>query len=141
MLFSSSDEATINHYHMFRIWEVSAGTDYRIGVQQKNADTVDIVYGDTVLETDTWYHAILQSDGSAYSIYLNWEEESLTVHSGANNGDWFGDISNKDSATIGVSRRTSDVLHFNGSIDEPRIYNRALSAQEIQRIYNEEKPK
>ena len=42
---------------------------------------------------------------------------------------------------IGAQSETHDVHRFRGSIDDVRIYNRALSAEEVKALYDLEKPK
>ena len=75
---------------------------------------------------DTWYHVATTFDGTDYRIYLdgnyvktwNQSEQTLTNH-----------ILRLATANIGSNE-------FNGLLDEVRIYNRALSAEEIRFHYN-----
>ena len=48
----------------------------------------------------------------------------------------FGSLANANDATIGIlsSNKSSDP--FPGLIDDVRIYNRALSPDEVKRLYN-----
>jgi len=72
---------------------------------------------------DIWYHvAFTAIDGSTMKIFVNGKE----VGSGtAGTGHWSGGYT-----TIG-DLRPGRKIHFNGSIDDVRIYDRALSAEEI----------
>ena len=74
------------------------------------------------LNLDEWHHIIGFYNGSEVRIYINGVVDNKQEFSGElqHNGENF---------LIGT--RTSDNLHFNGVIDEVRIYNRALSDGEI----------
>ena len=88
------------------------------------------------LYTGKWYHLALVFDGTQATnnlrMYINGSPDS------------FGTISLTGSAVprnsasalrIGASG-TSDIVGYNGMIDEVRIYNRALSLAEIQDLYS-----
>jgi hypothetical protein len=92
------------------------------------------ITGVTVLSTDTWYHAVGTYDSDGYMrIYLNAEEEVI-------GGPW--PTATNYSYDQYIGRWTSSGSYwFSGSIDEVRMYNRALSAEEIKRLYNVTKPR
>jgi Concanavalin A-like lectin/glucanases superfamily len=102
--------------------------------------------GTTILQPNQWYHLILVADGvNAIDAYLNNEHENLTYiddGSGTNGNFWFSSIDNISSSnhfiSIGALRRGGAAEGFySGSIDDIRIYNRALSPSEIQALYHE----
>ena len=116
------------------------GAEYDLGViQRTDGGSVDVVRGNTSLSTDKWHHLVVVSDGSSYSIYVDGSPEALTVTSGSNQGDWFGDttVAETDKSTIGAMMFDGSMTNFiDGIIDDVRIYDRALSAQEISRLYD-----
>jgi len=74
-----------------------------------------------------WYHFAVTRDGNLYTIYVN----GVAVGSQVDNNiipDPNGPL------TIGAAEN----MYFNGLLDEVGIYNRALSASEIQTICTEE---
>ena len=91
-----------------------------------------VLIADTSLNLNQWYHVAFTYDKDGGSnnrkIYIN------------------GVLDKQDTATgaLGTSTlpfligaySTTPVNLFNGSIDEVRIYNRALSATEIQKLYD-----
>jgi len=88
------------------------------------------VIGTTSINVEGWYHitGVFIDATNTLKVYVNGvEENSATI------------TSNPPTAsqviTIGRSSQESD-HYWNGLIDEVRIYNRALSAQEILRLYN-----
>jgi len=98
---------------------------------------IDYIY--TAPPVEAWYHWVLTTDSSGTTIYVNGiEEESNstfvnnTYVTGTEIG--IGVIAN----TRGVVPYTdSNVKYFNGSLDDIRIYNRALSEIEIEVLYRE----
>jgi len=81
------------------------------------------------LTTNTWYHVVFIRDAGVGKIYLNGKLDNIMP-------------------SIDVGHLTSDIAigydiqidkyPFNGIIDEIRIYNRALSAEEIKTRYDEQ---
>jgi hypothetical protein len=80
------------------------------------------------LTADTWSHFAGVYNGSAISIYLN----GSLVGSYSASGQI---VASTNSLQTGHDPVLTD-RYFNGYIDEPTIYARALSAQEIQSIYD-----
>ncbi len=79
------------------------------------------------VSTNAWhYYAIVKSD-TLLKLYFDGSLYSSNIipstHSGSPNSLWFG------------TYRTTPGHFFNGSLDDVRIYNRALSAAEITALY------
>ena len=129
-LFTSSDEATTVYYLNFFV----RGT-HKLGISQVNNDTADGVAGGTDVDDDVWHMGALVSNGSAYRIFSDANEETLTVFSGVNSGDWFADTASRDNFAVGVLKRTSLVCYLTGNVGEVIVYSRALTPLEIQRNY------
>ena len=101
----------------------------------------DIPYGDdqivrstTFFDQPEWHHVVLTKSGNEYSLYVDGLLEdfntSNTIMVATDTplviGCWVRDIGN--------------TAHFNGVIDEVRIYNRALSEVEVNELYSEGEP-
>jgi len=89
----------------------------------------------TVLGENKWHFATIVFKNDTYrEAYLDgvWKQAN-TVDCGFYSG--------VDQATIGLTRTSTPVGYFNGTIDEVMIYNRTLSADEISALYNEQKDK
>ena len=82
------------------------------------------------LSSSEWYHFVATWDGSVIQLYKNGIhiEESDTEFSG---------IINSMVANLNIGKLGNNTRYFDGSIDDIRIYNRALSESEIQSLYNE----
>jgi len=96
-------------------------------------DESNNVYQYTTTKTVTigeWYHFTLTYDGSYLRFYWNGDRVindalSITVNEG--------------TQPISIGRRSDDTYYADAVMDDVRIYDRALSAQEIQAYYNRTK--
>jgi len=117
---------------------VNTGYDYSTGknylvvgifnsrVQATAAGSLESSRWSSVLQSNTWYHlVVIKVPGDIDKIYINGVEDT---HS--SDAHWGGDV----STVIGKVDVATD-RYLKGTIDEVRIYNRALSEEEIKRLY------
>jgi len=76
-----------------------------------------------------WHHIALTWDNGDYNVYVDAVSQPTDTYTGLNSLKSFMDIGNNGNE----ADRTEG---FNGLIDEVMIYERALSSQEIQKLYN-----
>lgn len=89
----------------------------------------------TELFDGNWHHIVVTVDSSTH-IYLDGVSKTVTTGVGADSGT-FTETSTFNLFRIGnLNYNSSDVNHFNGNIDDARIYNRALSADEVSQLYS-----
>jgi hypothetical protein len=92
-----------------------------------------ITYSTTAVQRGAWYHVAGTYDGNILKLFVNGVAEASAVAGFALN---YG----PRPVFIGTTDEAAPYANmFAGIIDEPSIYNRALSAEEIQTIYSEEK--
>lgn len=96
----------------------------------QDGDVGGSIRGSTTVLTATNYCAKFESSGSALSFELNGNNETETVVSGSNAGQWFGDYSTTKTSVGGVAY-TSDVLLFSGQIAEIIAYSTPVSAGDL----------
>lgn len=84
-----------------------------------------VVEGTTALVVGTWYHIVGTYDGTTLRIYVNGVEENTTAKSGTIN-------STTAAVRIGIGSGTVPEQPMDGSIDNPGIYDRDLTAAEIE---------
>lgn len=75
----------------------------------------------TTLATNTWYHVAATFDGTAMRIYLNGVQDCILNVTG----------SAVANAPFSMGRAYEDARILNGSLDEVRVWTRALTATEI----------
>jgi hypothetical protein len=82
------------------------------------------------IEIDTWYHALLSVSLDTVVAYINGVFKGSADYSDHHSTSGFG------YAFLGCNRDTNNYF-FQGKIDDVRIYNRVLSENEIDALYNE----
>lgn len=104
---------------------VSSGNKWRVSTKSGS----DLDATSPLPQAGEWTYIVGTCDGSNLRLYVNGKLAAgpLTVTNAPNTA----------SARIGTS---VDNLYFNGMIDEARIYNRALTAEEIQQLYYNVRP-
>jgi predicted outer membrane repeat protein len=80
---------------------------------------------------ESWYHVTCVYDNKDMAIYMNGQLHN----SGTFNHNTGGTTPDKNLAIGARSYDSTITSHFGGVIDDVRIYNRALSEQEIQQLY------
>ena len=93
------------------------------------SSSADLSTTGAVLTTGAWSHVVFVSDGVTTTIYVNGvsvKSGALSLNAGNTTGEFIGASSN-DGVTWNFP--------FNGSIDDARVYNRALSAAEVAALY------
>ena len=92
-----------------------------------------------VFSDSTWTHVTLVQDGVAPVIYIDGVAVAQAFITELDKTYWLDDSTGTDNGRIGSINRDSggEVLHFNGDIDEVKIYNRALSADEVRALYEQ----
>ena len=85
------------------------------------------VLTDVTVPTNEWLHTAMVYDGSALILYINGVPHGSSLWT---NGIFPGN----SPLIIGYALATGS--YFDGLIDEPSVYSRALSSSEIQAIYN-----
>src|SRR5262245_2834158 len=102
-----------------------------IGFKLTNASGANMLrYGGTTLQANQWYHITGVYDAAARTldVYLNGVLDNASLV-----GTVTATQQNNSALNVNIGRRVgSTKFSFNGTIDEVRIYNRALSAAEIQ---------
>jgi len=89
-------------------------------------------YGSTTLAADTWYHTVLVSNanGTSYQMYLN------GVAEGGDHASYSWNASYSGLKVKYIGKGNANVRRVNGKIPITRIYNRALSSEEIAQNFN-----
>ena len=123
-------------------WQFEAGGNMGTGANIDNSFGITgvnswvAVANPGFISPNRWNHIVATKNGTASTdtkLYINGTEVSYSERNAYTITD------NTDQPVIGEG--TSNGQNFDGLIDEVRIYNRALSAEEVKRLYNLKKPK
>ena len=84
--------------------------------------------GNATLQSNTWYNLSMTYDGANLIGYINGVQDFIVAKTGIFGSYW--------TLYIGYTRDGGEQSPFNGLISQVQLYNRALSAAEIQKNYN-----
>ncbi len=87
-----------------------------------------VVSVSSTVSDNTWYNIVITYNGSVFDLYKN----GTLVSSKAVTGDI---TATQNNLLIGSYNGTA--FFFNGSIDDVKIFNVSLSAEEVEKLYNE----
>ena len=83
------------------------------------------------LDSLQWHHILMSRKGTALTIYVDGIFDSTRV-------DPLTNLTNSAPIVLGANHVNRQSQNFNGAIDEVRIYDRALSATEVQSLFQME---
>jgi len=125
--FISKANSTNEQSHYWMLGQTNSGGDKLRFRLKAGGSTQTLIASSGNLPLNIWFHAIATYDGSTMRLY----KDGIEVGSVAKSGTI--DINATVPANIG--RNPDGSNHIDGAIDEARIYNRALSASDIQALY------
>jgi prepilin-type N-terminal cleavage/methylation domain-containing protein len=126
---SSTTERIISNFHGTSYGYVFSVLSGLFTLQLGNGTAFTALQRFTVMP-GIWYHVVATWDGANIKIYVNGTQQGAAM---AFTG--FAYDAGNVITTIG-GNNTNSSNRWNGSSDDVRIYNRALSAAEIQAMYN-----
>lgn len=129
-LYSSRESYPISHGNWENRWKVSIIPDKRIRWTVKSTDGIKDLDSQTKAAVNTWYHMVGLYDGSDFEIFINGALEGHTSFSGKI-------LTTTIDLMIGQVLPNSSTYNFKGIIDDVRIYDYALSVEEIEALYGE----
>jgi autotransporter-associated beta strand protein len=109
----------------FGVWEEN-GTNARLMFQVYTTAGANNLFSRSTVERGLWYHVVVTYDQGAANIYLNGVHEASATLNGT-------PLSSTSPLTFG--KHPNLHAHFPGLLDDVSIYDRALSAAEIQNHY------
>jgi len=124
------------------VYKYEAGQGYYLTISPTTGVARGVVFGDTTVEItgttnladSNWHHVVFtRKIGGNLNLYVDGVSDVAPVSSPT------GTLENE--ATLYIGQDVAYAHHFNGAIDEVRIYNRALSEEEITSLYESYRPK
>ena len=126
-----------NRRYVFFEGDMTSGHDFGFALWNNGSffqfkDTTELPFPDTDFPIGTWFHFACVADNAAGKVtaWINGLKARELVHSVTANVGYHNNLS------IGRFYDPRTEPAFNGALDEVRFYNRALSAAEVQALYN-----
>jgi len=137
----------LTHINTISCWvKIAAIPKYQYVVDfGENSNWIEVIHGSYIrvagkdrryfdskkpVQEMIWHHIVLALNGSHIKLFINGKED------GSITGD-----SKVAGPFLSIGMPHDHRRGFHGSIDDIRIYNRALSADEVKALYDLEKPK
>lgn len=127
----SKSTSTSNDSHYFMLSTIS-NHGYKLRFRLKTDDgfpTKTLIATVGQLRPGQWFHVAAVFDGQRMSLYRNGEEVGSTSK--------LGRVATNPDVSTWIGRNPDGERPFHGSLDDVRIYNKAVSEDEIQAIIQE----
>jgi len=115
--------ATASYSDRIQLYINSGATTLSLGLGDTHARKADIV----ALATKKWHHIVLTWNNGNYVVYVNGAKAAEGTYTGLTALDPVASISDDSNPDEHES--------FDGVLDEARIYNRAISADEVKQLF------
>jgi len=106
-------------------------------VRRTAATTRAVAYTNNSFTLGAWYHVTATGGTGGDVLYINGIPQSLTYSSGASSAEWTSAITNSYFMAGARQFNSTPEKYLNGLIDDVRIYNYALTANQVKNIMNE----
>lgn len=112
--------------HAGRVFQLSTmGYNVRIHLMKQAPD----VTANHPVQRGVWYHLAASYDGTQFTLYMNGEVQSTQEHTFRPHAE--------EPIFIGKKNSAEPRFYFHGALDDLRIYNRAVSPEEVMALYTE----
>ncbi|MBQ4279671.1 MAG: FIVAR domain-containing protein [Rikenellaceae bacterium] len=123
----------LDTWNIFYVVMPAGGTEFQLGGQTTRG-WIDPIMSSGIHASAAWTHLAVTYSPSGAAFYRN--GELVSTHPGL--GNFVKNNANKPFL-IGIMDPERE-LYFEGDLDELRLYNRALTADEVLSVFNLEKP-
>jgi hypothetical protein len=124
LVCKNANEATDGNYSLI----VRGGTHNHVNARMKiGAATYQVSSALNSVQLGVWNHAAMTFDGGSFKLYLN---GTLVATTAVNAARTFG------VGNLTIGRRADSGFHFDGRIDDVRIYSDAMSGADVLDLYS-----
>jgi len=129
-LFTDRETYPISHGNWVNRWKISIINEQKIRWTVKSSDGIKDLDSKVKVTAATWYHVVGLYDGNNFEIYIDGAIDNHTTFSGAI-------LTTNIDLMIGQTVPDVSQYNFKGVIDDVRIYDYALSVEDIAQLYGE----
>jgi hypothetical protein len=126
IISKASGAAEQDHYFMLSTTVVSGAGRLRFRLKT-GGTTKTLIASSGDIPTGQWVHAVARYNGSRMTLYLNGVQVGSLAATGAMTGN--------SNVPVAIGRNPQPYAAFDGTIDEIRIYTRALNTNEIRSLH------
>ncbi|MDY6769710.1 MAG: LamG domain-containing protein [Candidatus Nanohaloarchaea archaeon] len=124
----SHDGVVVGKDNQYRLWLDGAGSDVvRYQLRIGGSWQCDARIGTGNLSTGTWHHLAGTYNGSQCAVYLDGTPVQTVDQTGS---------VNTAATTLGIGNTPGNSNYLDGTVDDVRLWNRSLTAEEVRWQYN-----
>lgn len=112
----------------------------RFLVQASPSNAIIYTQNTWPVDPNAYNHIVLTCNGSTWKVYVNGVLQPLTAEQAGNTGWWFDNVSGGENVYIGRNNYTSGDFYAETKIDQIRLFDRELTADEVVSLYHEGEP-
>ncbi|MCF7802510.1 MAG: T9SS type A sorting domain-containing protein [Candidatus Marinimicrobia bacterium] len=127
-LYTDRESYPISHGNWENRWKVSIIPTKAVRWTVKTSDNIRDLDSQEILAVDNWYHVVGTYDGTHFLLYMNGQLDAQTTHSGQI-------LTTNIDLMIGQVLPNNTSYNFNGVIDDIRIYDYAISPEDVSQLY------
>jgi chitodextrinase len=124
ILSKATDTSEQGHYWMLS--QIRSGGERLRFRLRAGGTTKTLIASSGNLPLNAWYHAAATYDGTTMRLYYNGVQVGSTAKSGA--------IATNTGVGVNLGRNPDGAKYLHGALDDVRLYNRALTAAEINAV-------
>ncbi|MFW6436496.1 MAG: LamG-like jellyroll fold domain-containing protein [Halococcoides sp.] len=109
-------------------FQTDADTDSELQFKLDTTDNGDQYLGTATVNDGEWTHLTATYDGSQVTLYRNGDQVDSKTASGSIDGY-------DDTHGLSIGSNAAGENHWNGSVDELRVYNESLTGTEVSELY------
>ncbi|MEM8912722.1 MAG: DUF4347 domain-containing protein, partial [Planctomycetota bacterium] len=113
------------------------GDGIQFVVNNNSTPFIDVITSAANVQQSSWTHVAVTVGASGNKIYVNGVEQSVIYsHGSSTTNQFFDDVNVMDFVAWGAGRSSNTLNnHFDGFIDDGRVYDRALTSGDISELY------
>jgi hypothetical protein len=133
LIAKAAGNSTNDHWWMLSTIASGGATRLRFRLKAEGDGYTDtLIASSGEITAGAWFHAVITYDGLVMRLYKDGQEVGNAVKSGGG-----GLISTSGSVGVNIGRNPNGYGVWDGGIDDVRIYDRALIAQEVLGLYTQ----
>lgn len=145
-MYSISDKDTNANYFVFGVGDVAgAYSDESLFFFLTRDNTLRLEFyarnGHTAYKDQQWHHLVVVTGDGNNTLYADGVRQEITFATGSASTNEFSDISNADTARIGARDIAAFDRFTHGNIDGFQVFDRPLSIEQVQAIYDNGAPR
>lgn len=134
LIVCKNDQAGDSYFEGYGMYYSTSNNKVAVITTESQTANEKYMFSENTFDLDTWHHLVMAFDNDSLWFYTNGTLEG-EIYKG-----FMSTFSSSLPVLLGNSGNLANNRFFNGGMDDIRIYNRVLTAEEVVILFNEENP-